>query len=101
MASGPSNRGEASGGPQDQGGRLYYAISALTSELSLDAVLQKVSDLSRELVGASYSALGVLGENDTLVQFITSGISQRGRERIGRIPEGKGCWGWCFGRASL
>ena len=93
MASGPSSPSEASDDPQGQGRRLYDAISALTSELSLDAVLQNVTDLSRELVGASYSALGVLGESDSLVQFITSGISQRGRERIGRIPEGKGVLG--------
>ncbi|MCI0846656.1 MAG: GAF domain-containing sensor histidine kinase [Chloroflexi bacterium] len=93
MASRRSVPSEVSDDPQDQGRRLYDAISALTSELSLDAVLQNIADLSRELVGASYSALGVVGENDTLVQFITSGISKRGRERIGRIPEGKGVLG--------
>ena len=95
MASGPSSRGEASDGPQgqSQGRSLYDAISALTSELSLDAVLQMATDLSRELVHASYSALGVLGEDGKLVQFITSGITQRGRNRIGRIPEGQGVLG--------
>ena len=74
-------------------GGLYEAISAVTSELSLDAVLQKVADLSRGLVGASYSALGVLGPDGKLVQFITSGISKEARERIGNIPEGKGVLG--------
>ena len=95
MASGPSSRGEASYGPQgeSQGRRLYDAISALTSELSLDAVLQNVADLSRELVGASYSALGVLGTDGRLVQFITSGISEEERDRIGRPPEGGGVLG--------
>ena len=95
MAIGPSSRGEASDGPQDQsqGHSLYDAISALTSELSLDAVLQMATDLSRALVGASYSALGILGEDGKLVQFITSGITQRGRDRIGRIPEGQGVLG--------
>jgi two-component system, NarL family, sensor histidine kinase DevS len=83
--------GTASSGPQGNG--LYEAIWALTSELSLDGVLQKVADLSRELVGASYSALGVLGPDGRLVQFITSGISHRGRERIGRPPEGRGVLG--------
>ena len=74
-------------------GGLYEAISAVTSELSLDAVLQKVADLSRGLVGASYSALRVLGPDGKLVQFITSGISKEARERIGNIPEGKGVLG--------
>tara|TARA_B100000315_G_scaffold255202_1_gene297991 strand:+ start:939 stop:2642 length:1704 start_codon:yes stop_codon:yes gene_type:complete len=69
------------------------AVWALTSELSLDVVLQKVVDLSRELVGASYSALGVLGREGELAQFVTSGISKRSRDRIGRPPEGKGVLG--------
>ncbi|MEK7807056.1 MAG: GAF domain-containing protein, partial [Chloroflexota bacterium] len=83
--------GEVPEGPSQS--RLYEAVWTLTSELSLDVVLQKVADLSRELSGASYSALGVVGEDGKLVQFVTSGISQRGRERIGRIPEGKGVLG--------
>ena len=71
----------------------YKAVSDLTSELSLEIVLQKVADLSRRLVGASYSALGVLGEDNTLASFITSGISQKARDRIGRTPEGRGVLG--------
>ena len=78
---------------EKQGRDLYEAIAGLTSELSLDAVLQKVADLSRGLVGATYSALGVLGPDGKLVQFITSGISQEARERLGKPPEGKGVLG--------
>ena len=93
MTDEPTRRLEPVGGMPTSAGNLYEAIRTLTSELSLDALLQKVADLSRELVGASYSALGVLGEDGTLVQFITSGINQRGMERIGRLPEGKGVLG--------
>ena len=78
---------------ENQARDLYEAIAGLTSELSLDAVLQKVADLSRGLVGATYSALGVLGPYGKLVQFITSGISQEERERLGKLPEGKGVLG--------
>jgi signal transduction histidine kinase len=56
-------------------------------------VLQNVAGLSRELVGATYSALGVLGANGKLVQFVTSGISQEDRDCIGRLPEGGGVLG--------
>ena len=69
---------------------LHEAIRTLTSNLSLDMVLQQVADLSKELVSATYSALGILGEDGSLVQFITAGISDAGRERIGDPPEGKG-----------
>ena len=86
-----SIRPEVSTEPRRRG--LYEAVWALTTELSLEVVLQKVADLSRELVGSSYSALGVLGEDGSLVRFITSGISVKGRERIGRPPEGKGVLG--------
>ena len=72
---------------------LHEAIRTLTSNLSLDMVLQQVSDLSRELVSATYSALGILGEDGSLVQFITSGISQSGQDLIGDPPQGKGVLG--------
>ena len=72
---------------------LHEAIRTLTANLSLGAVLQQVSDLSRELVSATYSALGILGEDGSLIQFITSGISQPDRELIGEPPRGRGVLG--------
>ena len=72
---------------------LNEAGLSLTSELSLDSVLQKVVDLSRRVAGARYGALGVLGEEGRIQQFITSGISKRERARIGHPPEGKGLLG--------
>ncbi len=72
---------------------LNEASLSLTSERSLEAVLQKVVDLSRRVVEARYGALGVFGEDGRIQQFITSGISKEERERIGRWPEGKGLLG--------
>lgn len=72
---------------------LYEAIGALTSELSLELVLQKVADFSRDLAQASYSALGVLGTNGMLIQFLTSGLTPDERDRIGDLPVGKGVLG--------
>ena len=70
---------------------LNLAALSLITELDLGLVLQKVVDLSRELVSARYGALGVLGDaGDSFEQFITSGISEEERKRIGRPPEGKG-----------
>lgn len=95
MTSGSENQPELSNGaprhPYEW--RLYEAIGALTSELSLDLVLQKVTDLSRDLAQASYSALGVLGGNGMLVQFLTSGLTPDERDRIGSLPVGKGVLG--------
>lgn len=64
---------------------------SLITELDLGVVLQKVVDLSRELVGTRYGALGVLNDEGTgFQQFITSGISSEKRKEIGHPPVGKG-----------
>ena len=78
--------------PSD-GGALHEAIRTLTANLSLEAVLQQVADLSRELVSATYSALGILGEDGLLTRFITSGISKADRDLIGEPPRGRGVLG--------
>jgi signal transduction histidine kinase len=57
-------------------------------------VLQRVADSARQVVGARYAALGVIGEDgSTLTQFITSGLSDAERERIGDLPSGRGLLG--------
>ena len=64
--------------------RLLRAGVEIFSERSLESVLQRVVDVAREVVGARYAALGVLSpDGASLVQFVTSGISQVERERIG------------------
>ena len=59
--------------------RLEQVVEAgllLTSELSLEGVLQQVADLARELLSARDSAIGVLAEDGrTLSSFINSGVS--------------------------
>lgn len=70
---------------------LNTAALALTTELDLPLVLQKVVDISRELVSAHYGALGVLDEEgEYFVQFITSGIEDETRAAIGAPPVGHG-----------
>ena len=74
--------------------RLLTAGVEIFSEHSLERVLQRVVDAAREVVGARYAALGVLSPDGTsLVQFVTSGISQAERDRIGDLPRGRGLLG--------
>ena len=82
-----------------EGSALHEAIRTLTSNLSLEMVLRQVADLSRELVSASYSVLGIMGDDGTLVQFITSGISQGHRDRA-HCRCARESWVWCVGRGS-
>lgn len=72
---------------------LYEAGLAISSELSLDAVLQRVVDRARELAGAQYGALSVVDEQGGIVRFLTTGLSPEARERLGRPPRGRGLLG--------
>ncbi|MBF6614814.1 MAG: GAF domain-containing protein, partial [Chloroflexi bacterium] len=72
---------------------LNKAAIAITGELELDKLLQRIVDVARELVGCKYAALGVLGEDGYIVLFPTSGISETEREKLGAPPRGHGLLG--------
>ena len=73
---------------------MLAAGVAIFSHHELDEVLQEVVDAAREVVGARYAALGVLGpDHQSLVQFVTSGIDSEQRAQIGDLPHGRGLLG--------
>jgi signal transduction histidine kinase len=73
--------------------RLLEAGLALAAELSLPAALQRIVELAAALTGAHYGALGVLGGDGHISEFITTGISDTERAAIGHIPGGHGILG--------
>lgn len=82
------------GDSNDRVERLVRAAPELVGELNLDRALQRVADLTRELLGARYAAVGLLGpDNQTLQSFTTSGMSEDVRARIGSLPTGRGVLG--------
>lgn len=72
---------------------LNEANLALAQERLVSPVLQRVVDLSRELVGARYAALSILGEHGEVRAFLTSGLDAETRQRMGPPPVGKGLLG--------
>jgi two-component system, NarL family, sensor histidine kinase DevS len=73
---------------------LVEAGIAVSSELSLDAVLGKVTETAAALTGARYAALGVLGETgEELERFIAVGIDPQTHAAIGELPRGRGILG--------
>ena len=73
---------------------LLHAGIALNSELSLDALLQKVVKTAASLTGARYAALGVIDESgDALERFVTTGIDPELQASIGALPRGRGILG--------
>jgi signal transduction histidine kinase len=67
---------------------------AITSELSLDALLQRLVESASELTGARYAALGVIDRTGAeLERFLTTGIDAETKAAIGDLPRGRGILG--------
>jgi signal transduction histidine kinase len=80
--------------PGDGDRRLIEAGMVLASELSLDAVLQRIVELAVDLTGARYGALGVLTPGGGSIEdFITVGITPEQRAALGDPPTGHGLLG--------
>ena len=73
---------------------LVEAGIALSSELSLDAVLQRIVEAAAELTDARYAALGVIDPSGTgLERFLVTGIDETTQRAIGELPRGRGILG--------
>lgn len=67
---------------------------ALSSELSLDALLQRIVETAAELTGARYVALGVIDQSgQSLERFFTTGVDEETYTAIGDLPRGGGILG--------
>jgi signal transduction histidine kinase len=72
---------------------LLDAVAALSSDLELSNVLRRIVAAACQLTGARYGALGVIGADQELSEFITHGINDEEREQIGAPPRGHGILG--------
>jgi len=72
---------------------LLEAVTAIASDLDLTSVLTRIVEAATELTDAQYGALGVLGPDGTLVEFVTTGIDDATRALIGDLPRGAGILG--------
>jgi signal transduction histidine kinase len=73
--------------------RLLNANRSIVQELSLPAVLHRIVDTARDVAGARYAALGVIGADGLLEQFLHVGLDEDGVEEIGELPKGRGVLG--------
>ncbi|MGA8114773.1 MAG: GAF domain-containing sensor histidine kinase [Actinocatenispora sp.] len=72
---------------------LLDAVVRIGTDLDLHSTLQRIVRSACDLVGARYGALGVIGPQRTLIDFITHGMSNTQRTRIGDLPRGHGVLG--------
>ena len=73
---------------------LLDAVVAMSSDLDLHSVLDRIVVSACQMTGARYGALGVLGSSGgDLVDFVTSGFTPEQHAAIGDLPRGKGILG--------
>jgi signal transduction histidine kinase len=72
---------------------LLQAVVGIGSDLDLHSTLERIIKAACELVGARYGALGVIGPDRHLVEFITEGVTPAEHRRIGNLPMGRGLLG--------
>jgi signal transduction histidine kinase len=72
---------------------LLDAVVGIGSDLDLRSTLQRIVAAACALAGARYGALGVIGADRQLSDFITHGIDPEIHAAIGDLPHGRGVLG--------
>ena len=78
---------------RDRVNALLEAVVNIGSEVELESVLRRIIEAAVHLVDARYGALGVIGENGRLAEFIPVGLDEEQIAAIDHWPEGKGLLG--------
>ncbi|WP_329173172.1 GAF domain-containing sensor histidine kinase [Streptomyces sp. NBC_01477] len=80
-------------GREDRLRSLLEAVLAVGRELDLPHVLRRIVETAVVLVDAEYGALGVIGDDDKLSEFLTVGVPEEQALKIGPVPSGHGILG--------
>ncbi|MER7580623.1 GAF domain-containing protein [Kitasatospora sp. NPDC097691] len=80
-------------GTRDRIHSLLEAVLAVGRDLELTQALQHIVEAAVTLVDAEYGALGVIGEDRRLSQFIPVGVTDEQVKAIGALPSGHGILG--------
>ncbi|WP_411574768.1 GAF domain-containing protein [Streptomyces fradiae] len=80
-------------GTRDRLHGLLEAVLSVGTELDLPSVLRRIVEAATGLVDAEYGALGVIGEDHMLSEFIPVGVGEEQWAAIGALPSGHGLLG--------
>ena len=69
---------------------ISAAVLAMSRQLEVREVLQRIVSSARALLGAQYAALGVPDDNDGFAQFVVDGVSDEQWRAIGPLPRQHG-----------
>ena len=80
-------------GQHDREQDLFTAVVSVAAGLELHSTLRRIVQASVELVDATYGALGVLGPNGRIAEFVHVGMDSDTAAEIGNLPSGGGILG--------
>jgi two-component system, NarL family, sensor histidine kinase DevS len=72
---------------------LLEAVVVVGGDLDLEVMLRKIVEAAVPLVRARYGALGVIGDDGQLTEFVPIGLDESQIAQIHHWPEGKGLLG--------
>jgi signal transduction histidine kinase len=78
---------------RDQMRGLLEAVIAISAGLDLESTLRRIVETAVRLVDATYGALGVIGDDKELAEFIPVGLTEDEIGQIDHWPEGRGLLG--------
>lgn len=82
-----------SGMRDDRDRGLFSAVVAVAAGLELGSTLRRIVQAAVDLSDARYGALGVLGDDGKVREFVYVGIDHEAADRIGPLPTGRGILG--------
>jgi signal transduction histidine kinase len=78
---------------RDRMNGLLEAVVAVGSDLDLETMLYRIVETAVGLADARYGALGMIGDDGRLAEFVPVGLDEAEISRIDHWPEGKGLLG--------
>ncbi|MCK0116523.1 GAF domain-containing protein [Isoptericola sp. S6320L] len=72
---------------------LLEAVLSVGRGLELEGTLHRVVQTAADVADARYAALGIIGEDGRIAQFLTAGLSEEEIRAIGPYPRGRGLLG--------
>jgi hypothetical protein len=79
------------GSMEDVSARVLDVARSVLEDLDVEVVLERALVAARDVTGARYAALGILDASRMqLGRFLTLGVDEATRRRIGPLPTGRG-----------
>ncbi|MEX0664664.1 MAG: GAF domain-containing protein [Acidimicrobiia bacterium] len=90
---GSGDRATPATGAEERFEQIVEALAEVAAGVSLPTVLRHIVESTCRLVDARYGALGVIGDDQRLIEFVAHGAPDDMLDQVGHYPEGLGILG--------